>query len=262
MHRLLTALVLCLSTAALADLTMVSETVSGGKTRTVTLSTKANKAYFELQEADAPLRTMMRDADSKQLFLVDHAKKVITVITEADSKALELKQAQFRAQMQAQLEKMAPEQRARAESTMLGVGLAEAKPAVFTFDKKKGAARKVNGFSCQDYVIKREGKVHGEGCFMTWKDTGLTADEFKATMLRAMPTGATSGPMAGAFEGQASAPGFPVYRKLVDDTGAVTSETTLKSLTKTALGADKFELPRDYTQRSVGAVMGGPARKE
>jgi len=121
----------------------------------------------------------------------------------------------------------------------------------------KSAARKVNGFPCQDYAIKRDGAAYGEGCFMAWKDAGLTADDFKNTMLRAMPTAATIGPMGHAFEQQSNAPGFPVYRKVVDEKGEVTSESTLKTLSKTALDASKFELPKGYEEKSMSSAMPG-----
>src|ERR1035437_9294130 len=102
MRRLSIAVVLFLSTAALADLTMVSEAVSGGKTRTTTLSAKGSKAYFEMKEAEGPTRVMLRDGEAKKLYLVDPAKKTVVVITEQDSKDTEARQAAFRAQMQAQ----------------------------------------------------------------------------------------------------------------------------------------------------------------
>ncbi len=257
MARLLTALVLCLSTAALADLTMVSESTSQGKVRTVTLSAKGGKAYFEMKEADGPTRVMLRDADAKKMFLIDHPKKTVVVVTEEDSKGLEEKQAQLRAQMQAQLAKMPPEQRARIESTMLGTMGGEAKPPDFTYEKKKSGTRKLNGFTCQDYAMKRDGKAWGEGCFITWKDAGFTADEFKATMLRAMPTMGGAGPMGNAFEANAHAPGFPVWRTVVDAQGVVTIETTVKSLSKTSMPAENFEVPKDYTERAMTDVMKG-----
>lgn len=261
MHRLLTALVLCLSTAALADLTMVSETTAMGKTRNVTLSAKGGKAYFEMKEGDGgPTITMLRDADAKKMFLIDHPKKVVMVMTEEDSKALEAKQAEFRAQMKAQLEKLPPEKRARFEATMLGGVTADGKAPVFTYEKKKTPARKVSGFTCQDYTINRDGKPHGEGCFMTWKEAGFSADEFKAIMVRAMPNSMNAGPMGAAFDAAANAPGFPAYRKVIDDAGNVTSETTVKSISKTAVAASNFELPKDYEQKSMaGAMPRGPA---
>jgi hypothetical protein len=262
MHRLILSLVVCLSTAALADLTLVTENVSQGKTQTLTLSAKGSKAYFEMKQADGMTRTMLRDSDAKKMFLIDHPKKTVLVLTEEESKAIEEKQAMFREQMKAQLAKMPPEQRARMEATMLGAMTGEEpKVPVFTFEKSKSAARKVNGFSCQDYAMKRDGKAYGEGCFMTWKDAGMTAEDFKNTMLRAMPTAATVGPMAHAFEQQTNAPGFPVYRKVTDEQGTVMSESTLKTLSKTAMDAANFELPKGYEEKSMSSAMQRPAPK-
>lgn len=251
MHRLFTACILLLSTAALADITLVNEVIAQGKTRTVTLSTKGTKAYFEVKEADGPTRTMLRDGEAKKLFIIDHAKKLVMVITEEDSKKIEEKQAEFRAQMQAQLSKMTPEQRARVESTMLSS--ADGKAPVYTYEKKKTPARKLAGFACQDYAIKRDGQPAGEACFANWKDVGITAAEFKATMLKAIPTG--SSPMAQAFDTN-DAPGIPTWRSHVNAAGEVTTETTLKSISKNALPGENFELPKDYPQKSMANSMG------
>lgn len=255
--RLLLAAVLCLSTSALADLTLVNETSAMGKTRTFTLSAKGAKAFFEMKEADAPSRTMLRDGEQKKLFIIDHPKKTVLVITEQDSAQQEEKQAMLRAQLQAQLAKMPPEQRARMESGLLAQ--LDPKPMVFAYEKKKAPARKVGGYSCQDYTIKREGQPSGEGCFASWKDLGLSADEFKNVMLKAMPP--QMNPMgAAAFEASDTAPGFPVWRTHVNAEGQVTSEMTLKSFSKSAVAAANFELPKDYAQKSMAESMRPPAK--
>lgn len=256
--RLIVVSALCLSTAALADLTLVNEAVTGGKTRTVTLSAKGSKAYFEMKEADGPSRTMVRDGDAKKLYVIDHVKKVVLVVTEEDSKQVEEKQAALRAQMQAQLAKMPAEQRARMEATMLPP--TDAKPPVFSYEKKKTPARKIAGYSCQDYAIKRDGQLSGEGCFTSWKDLGLTAEEFKTTMLKAMPNMAGNPMGQAAFEATESAPGYPVWRTHFNAEGQVTTQTTLKSIAKSAVAAENFELPKDYAVKSMAEAMGPPPR--
>ena len=254
MRRVLLAAVVVLSSAALADLTLVNEAVAGGKTRTVTLWVKGSKALFDMKETDGPARTMLRDADAKKLFIIDHQKKAVLIITEQDSKQLEERQAMMRAQLKAQLDKMPPEQRARVESTMLAP--TDAKPPVYSYEKKKTPARKVSGFSCQDYFIKRDGQPGGEGCFASWKDVGIAAEEFKTIMLKAMPS-LPGGPIAQGFEAADGAPGFPVYRQHLGADGAVMAQTTLKSLSKDTLKAETFELPTDYAQKSVADAMPG-----
>lgn len=248
--------------AGAGELTLINEATGNGKTRLVTLSLRGSKAYFEMAEEGAPPRIMLRDADQKKMWLVDNDKKLLIVITEEDSKALEARQAQFRAQMKAQLEKLPPEQRARMEATMLG-GQGPSDPAkqpAFTYEKKKSPSRKVAGFSCDDYTVKRDGQLHGEGCYTAWKSVGMTADEFKNTMLKAMPSSAAAGPMVQAFEAHNSAPGLPVERIVYDANGVVLHRTTLKSFTKTALPADKFELPKGYTEKTMAEGMGAGPR--
>lgn len=250
--RLLTAGVLLLSTVALADLTLVNEAIAGGKKRLVTLSAKGSKAYFEMKEADGPTRNMLRDGEAKKLFIIDHPKKMVLVITEQDSKQVAEKQEALKAELLAQLAKMPPEQRARMESNMLAQ--AEGKLPVYTYEKKKLPARKVSGFSCEDYAIKRDGQPAGEGCFATWKDMGISAAEFKSTMLKAMPSQPGS-PMGQGFDVADSAPGFPVWRSHANPEGVVTAETTLKSISRTAVAAENFELPKGYTEKSMAEAM-------
>ena len=256
LRSLLVAAVL-LSSSAFADLTLVSDVTSLGKHRVVTLSVKADKAFFDIVEDGAGRRGMLRDGVGKKLFLLDHEKKVVMVMTEEDSKALEARQEQFKAQMKAQLEKMPPEQRARMEQSMLGM-MEPQKPPAYTYEKKKAPARKIAGFSCDDYTIKLEGKAVGEGCLTTWKAVGMTADEFKKAVLDAMPSSASAGPMLSAFEAQSTAPGFPVERTMFDDAGAVKSKTTLKSFTKSAMAAENFEVPKGYAEKSMKDLKGPP----
>lgn len=249
-RTLLTALVCCATTALAADLTLVNEVLAGGKKREVTLSAKGKRAVFELKEMEGPTRTMIRDAETKKLFVIDHERKLVMVITEEDSKALEARQAQFKEQLKAQLEKMPPEQRARVEQTMLGQ--AEAKPPVYAYEKKKTPPRKVGSYSCQDYTIQRDGKPGGEGCFASWKDVGINAEDFKKIMTDVMPKGGPGGsPMQHGLDEAVNAPGFPVWRQHLNAEGVVTTETTLKSLSKTALAAEKFEVPKDYARKSM-----------
>jgi hypothetical protein len=248
--RLLVAFALLASTVALADLTLVNEATSNGKNRTVTFSVRGNKAFFEMVEDGGLTRTMLRDVEAKKSWIVDHDKKVLLLMTEEDSKALEARQEAFRAQMRAQLEKLPPEQRARMEQTMLG-GADPSKAPQFTYEKKNTPARKVAGFSCEEYLIKRDGVLHGEGCFAQWKATGMSSEEFKATMLKAMPSSAASGPMLHAFEAHNNAPGMPVERSTFDAQGNVLTRTSLKSMSKKALPAEKFELPKGYTEKSM-----------
>jgi hypothetical protein len=253
----LSALVVLCSTPALADVTMVSEVLSQGKTRNVTLSVKGTKAYFDLREEGGPSRGMLRDSAQKKMWLVDHDKKSVILMTEEDSKAIEARQEQMRLQMKAQLERLPPEQRTRMEQTMLAMPDPNAKPPNFTYEKKKGAtARTVSGFKCEDYLIKREGQPFGEGCFTPWKTVGITAEEFKKTLINAMPSSAAAGPMMQSFEAHTTAPGLSVERTLVDDKGQVTTRTTMKSFSKTALAADKFEVPKDYVEKSMKDLSG------
>lgn len=261
MLALVSALVLSAPAAPKSpEMTLVNEAQSNGKQRTVTLSVKGARVFFEMAEQGAPARQMLRDADQKKMWIINHEKKELVVVTEEDSKALEARQAQFRAQMKAQIEKLPPAQRARMEATMLGGGQPDtSKVPNFTYEKKGTPPRTVAGYSCDDYAVKRDGQLHGEGCYAAWKAIGMTADEFKSAMMKAMPTSTQAGPMMQAFEAHASAPGVPVERIVYDANGVVLHRTALKSFSKTALPAERFELPKGYTEKTMAAgMMMGP----
>lgn len=258
MNRRVAACALALTaSAALADLTLVSEAVSQGKKRLVTMSVKGSRALFEFKEAEGSPRSLIRDGDAKKMWIVDHDRKQVVVVTEEDSKALEARQAQFKQQLQGQLEKLPPEQRARIEATMLAPTAAEtAKPPVVTFEKKKSAPRQVNGFTCEDYVIKRDGNPAGEGCLASWKSIGLSQEEIQKTLSEAIPSQAMAGPFATAFEHQSKAPGFPVQRTMVDASGTVINQFTVQSIAKTALPAERFVVPSGYAEKVMNEFMG------
>lgn len=220
MRRLVAAAILFLPTLAAADLTLVNEQVdSAGKTRTVSLSIKGRKTFFEVKENDGTTRTILRDGEAKKQFIIDHQAKSMMMLAEKDSSE------QKRAQIAAQHVKRA---------------------AVIVYEKKKSPARKVSGFVCEDYLIKRGGKLLGEGCFASWNITGLTEDDFKAVLRKAMPPG--GGMMSQAYDPNSGPPGFAVWQVDIDDAGQVTLETTIRSLSTTAMAPANFELPKDYVE--------------
>ena len=55
-----------------------------------------------------------------------------------------------------------------------------------------------------------------------------------------------------------SAPGLPVWRAHANGEGQVTAQTTLKSISRTALAAENFELPRGYAEKSMADSMRSP----
>lgn len=255
MRTLLTALVVVFATPALADLTVVTEVSTAGKKRVVTVSLKGQRSFMSLEEEGKSPPVIVRDGAAKQMFIIDHKNKTVVKAAEPNEEELKLRQEQFKQQMAAQLARLPPEQRKKMEERMFPAAPGTSAP--LTYEKKKTPARKVNGFSCEDYVIKREGQVHGEGCFAPFKDFKFTAAEYQDAFKAALPKTAMPGQQHG-FDTDQLAPGIAVVRTLVDSSGNVTSETTLKSLSKTALSADKFEVPKDYTVKSAADMMPQP----
>lgn len=247
--RLLILVSLLSAGAALADLSSTSETVLPGKPVQVSsLSVKGNKALFEVQEG-ATKRLMLRDAAQKTLFVINHDQKELVVMPDPKPKGDGPNNARFRAELAEQLAKLPPEKRARMEQTMLTEQPAGVKRPVTTWEKKATAPRTVSGFTCSDYVIKRDGVETGEGCFAAWKDMGVQVKDYIAAMRVALPAEAQ-----GEVEEISAAPGLVVWRVRTLPGGSQ-SEMTLKTLSTAALPAAKFELPKGYAQRTLSEVL-------
>jgi hypothetical protein len=258
MNRLILAALVIASAGARADLTFVTAAVTQGKASEVTISLQGPRAAFEFKPADGPPRTMLRHGDAKRFYVVEHAKKEYLVIDELTAEQQSEMQQRLKAQMDAQLARMPPEQRARIEASMNAAIDPTPRKVTFTYEKKKVPARKVNGFACQDYVVRKDGEVHGEGCFADWKAVGLDAEEFKQLMKDALPT-ASMGLLPAMVESNDDAPGFPVHRVVFDKQGQVLTEATLKSVSKSKVPPARFELPKGYAEKQMpGAALRSP----
>lgn len=245
------------SSLALADLTTTTETALPGKpVQRSSLSVKGSKALFEVEEGQTR-RVMLRDATQKTMFVINHEHKEVVVMPDQQPKGDGPNQERFRAELAEQLAKLPPEKRARVEQTMLTQQPAAPKKPVTTWEKKDGPARTVSGFSCVDYVIKRDGVVAGQGCFASWKDVGVPLKDYVAAMRVALPIDAQA-----EVDDMSGAPGLVVWRERTLP-GGTKSEVTLKSISVSAQPAAKFELPKGYAQRTLSEVMnrGLPAQK-
>lgn len=259
MRRLALATLVVASASVRADLTIVTTAVSKGKASEVSIWLKGANAAFEFKPAEGEPRSMLRDGANKRFYVIDHAKKEYLVVTERDAQQQEAMQAQMRAQMEAQLARMPPEQRARIEASMNAALDPTPRQVAFTYEKKKTPSRKVAGYACQDYVVRKNGELQGEGCFAAWKDLDLKAEEFKELMKQALPPSAM-GPLPAMVETNDDPPGFPVHRVNFDAQGQVTTETMLKSVSKASVAASRFELPKGYAEKAMPDMTGRPPR--
>ena len=248
------------ASTALADVTLTFEGTTAGAARTTTLQVKGKRMLLTSKgKEDGRDTNVLRDGDHKRTLIIDHSKKTYTELSDDTAAAMKDQAAQMQAAMAARMASLPPEKRAQMEAMMAkmpghaaspGPGAPPPKKA-YTFEKK-GTSRKVNGKACEDYVVKADGAVDGEGCFIAWKDAGISRDELRKQFLTAtegLPMSAEA--MDASFAAE-TAPGLPAWRKRVDAQGNVLSESTLKSLSTASIPDATFEVPKGYTAREMG----------
>ena len=254
----LTAVLACLAAApALADLSMTMDAVTGGKAHTVTLQFKGKRALISSTYKTEGMKNsaVLRDAEGKRTLIIDHAAKQYSELSDQSAAEMKARSAQMQEQMSAKLAGMPPEQRARMEAMMGKMaqgpqGNAPGKQLTF---EKKGSSRKIIGKNCEEYLVKADGTPDGDVCFLSWKDAGVTREAMRDQMksiLEGLPSGGTHSLDESLMA--ETAPGFPAWRKRPDVAGLGPSETTLVKLSTDSLADTLFEVPKDYTVRSMG----------
>lgn len=174
---------------ALADVTLSFDGTVDGKPGTTTLRFQGKRALITHEKKDDGRQAVvLRDGEGKRTLVIDHATKSYTEFSDEAASAMKARAEAMRAQMAPQLANLPPEQRKKLEAMMAqqaAPAAAEAKKKAYTFEKK-GGTRKVLGKSCQTYVIKVDGVVDGEGCFIAWKDAGISRDALREQLKAAM----------------------------------------------------------------------------
>lgn len=234
MRTRLVAVALCAAAASSARAGVTITIENQDKTRTV-LVLEGNKTRSE-DPREGGVITIF-DGDARKMVHVSVAERTYTEMTEAQMKAM-------RAQMEASLAQMPPEQRAQMES--MGMGgkagprAARPKPKYEPMGKKETVA----GYKCEWYRERTEGKVASEGCYMPWGSGALTREDLQpmkrmAEFMEAfMPSGAT------LREELDAAPGYPAIH--VDLQREKGEAQRLVSIKRGSVAADKFRPPAGY----------------
>jgi hypothetical protein len=203
----------------------------------------------------------------ESLVFLNASDKSYMEMTRADAKRIGAAIEGARNQMQAQLQKMTPEQRAIFEQAMAGVGggaLAKAgKPKKAPEPAKviaTGTSDKVGDYSCKGYEVVRGGKKIAEACVAPWSDLGFAqADVEGLRKLAAYQQqlfaevnfeGLDSAPGAEAFEVMEQLGGFPVRVKTLVEGKPPLSMRVVK-VERKDLDPKLFEIPAGYSKRDM-----------
>jgi hypothetical protein len=162
-------------------------------------------------------------------------------------------------QMQEELAKLPPEQRAQAEKMMAGmVGKSGAASGPAVEVKATGDKQTVEGYPCARYEVLVGGKRTSEMWVASWSAAKVTKEDMAA--LRGMSAFfeemVKSNPLlrnmaaSGAFQGMDRVDGFPVLVRHFDGSKAV-DEMVLKSIEHRAVPAATFDVPAGYTRKEL-----------
>ena len=203
------------------------------------------------------------DANANVMRILQHSEKVYFQIDEKTSDRLTKQMEAARAQMEAQLAKMPPEQQAMMKKLMEQQGLTPpggktSKKPEIPSTRKTGKSDTVHGVPCTIYQIERKGSVVGESCVANWSDLTIERRDiavmekfakFQMKMTEAMGSAFSQGQHP--FATMDLSNGLPI-RARTASLGAAGWESSLASIQKTDPSPDIFSIPPGYEQKLIG----------
>src|SRR6185312_8821802 len=175
---------------------------------------------------------------------------------EIDQAALAGQQSQMQQQMQAMLQRLPPDQRAAMEERMKGLMAGRAQSSLTMTDT--GKTDHVGSWACEVWQVQRDGAVSSDACIasrgsLTGGDELVDAVHKAASTTRdvvsALP-GARATAQQMAVYGKVD--GFPVRTRELGRDGSVESAETVASVERQSLPADRFAIPKGFTQTTLG----------
>jgi hypothetical protein len=192
---------------------------------------------------------LVRDGN---IWQVDMEKRAFMKIDQA---ALSGKQSEMQDRMQAMLQSLPPEKRAAMEARIQGMMAARSQPAFTMTDS--GKSDQVGTWSCEIWQVRKGGTVSSDACVAS-RGSLEGGDELVDAVHKAATTASgvlSSIPAAHAaaqrmaLHGQAN--GFPVRTRELE-AGKVESELIVSSIEHRSLPADRFAIPKGFTQTTMG----------
>jgi hypothetical protein len=172
-----------------------------------------------------------------------------------DKAALAGQQSQMQERMQAMLQQLPPERRAMMEERMKGMMQKTQQSSVTVTDS--GHTDHAGSWSCEVWQVLRNGKAVSESCIAArgsltggdeLVDATHKASAVAADVLSSLPaTRAT----AQRFALYGKVDGFPVRTREVSG-GKAESEDVVTAIERQSLPADKFAIPKGFTQTTLG----------
>ena len=241
--------------AQTADGILITQRVtSGGPPVTVQVQIEATRMRTEMAGPNGAMNVTIFDGGKQVLYIVDPARKTYMEMTKADADRLSAQVQGAMAQMQAQLEKLPPAQRAQMEAMMKG------RAGTVALQYTPTGSDKVGRWTCDKYDVTQNGQKIGEVCSVNPTALGFGATDFAVMGQMAAFYSGMAPQMSGQLSpvtpiDQGGTSGFPV--KSVTTIQGQTTTTEVVEAGRQTFPDSLFAVPAGFTKQDLIGVMGG-----
>jgi hypothetical protein len=226
---------------------MTQRVTSGGEPITVQVHIDATRMRTEMVGPNGATNVTIFDGGKQVLYIIDPARKTYTEMTKADVDRVGAQLQGATADIQSQLEKLPPAQRADIQAMMKGVEL------------RRTGTDKAGRWTCDKYDVILAGQKIGERCTVNLAVLGFTAMDFGVMGQMGAFYSAMAPQMAGQVPGPSGIdPGgssdFPVKTVMMLP-GAITT-TELIEAGRQTLSDSLFAVPAGFTRQDAGPLGG------
>jgi hypothetical protein len=210
---------------------------------------EATRMRTEIADPNGVMNVTIFDGGKQVLYIVDPARTTYMELTKADVDRLSVQMQGALAQMQLQLEKLPPAQRAQMEAmTMKGVQLTPI------------GSDTVGRWTCDKYDLTVNGQKIGERCTVNGTALGFGATDFDVMLQMGAFYSAMASLGPGPLPGVSGIdPGggadFPVKTVLIVPGGTVTTE--LIEAHRQTFSDSLFAVPAGFTKQDIIGALGG-----
>lgn len=202
--------------------------------------------------------------DRNEMIVTDAERREYYVIDQQSMGQMAGQVSEAMKQMEEALKAMSPEERAMAERMMKQQmpGLQRTQKLERTL-RKTGESDTINGYDCEYFEILKQGRKTQDMCVAKWNDIEggpeaadamIAMGKFFQSMHDAFASGAgvdLMGEQDEFFAHMRELGGFPIYTRDYDDSGALESESSLKTSRLDSIDAAKFEPPEGYRKMDM-----------
>ena len=238
-------------TIAQADGILITQRVtSGGAPLTIQVQIEATRMRTEMAGPNGATNVTIFDGGKQVLYIVDPARKTYMEMTKADVERMGAQLQGAMAQMQEQLAKLPPAQRAQMEAMMKGV------------QHTRTGSDTVGRWTCDKYDVMQAGQKIGEVCMVNPATLGIGETDFD--VMRQM--GAFYSAMAPQMAGQIPVPSsvdprgssdFAVKTVIMTGPGQAVTTTEVIEVSRQTFSDALFAVPAGFTKQDLIGAMGG-----